>query len=142
MNPKQSCASLELILTTGRSLKQGIAMEKSKLGESYELEAGGIELDVNDANSIGASKGDILNVQSDFGQLYLPCRLSRNQHPGIAFIPMGPWANSLIDPQTHGSGMPSYKNIKIQISLAPNKEKSTIKEFLTQLRNIKWAGAD
>jgi formylmethanofuran dehydrogenase subunit D len=133
---------LELVLTTGRTLKQGIAMEKNKLGMKYEKEAGGIELDTSDADTLKASNGVILKVESAFGEVFLSCRISRNHHPGIAFIPMGPWANVLVDPETHGTGMPSYKNINIKITLAPNKKRTSITDLIKQLRSIKWEGKD
>ncbi|MGZ8886382.1 MAG: molybdopterin dinucleotide binding domain-containing protein, partial [Halobacteriota archaeon] len=43
-------------------------------------------------------------------------------HPGIVFIPMGPWANQVVDPETNTTGMPSYKGIMVTITPAPGKK--------------------
>jgi formylmethanofuran dehydrogenase subunit D len=40
---------------------------------------------------------------------------------GIAFMPMGPWANALVSGDTHGAGMPSYKGIDAEIEKTGEK---------------------
>ncbi|MHA1861167.1 MAG: hypothetical protein ACTSVM_02575, partial [Candidatus Ranarchaeia archaeon] len=56
--------SIELTLTTGRTLKQGIAMEHGKLGAAYEDEAGAVELDATDVEQLKVSAGTILHIKS------------------------------------------------------------------------------
>ena len=48
----------------------------------------------------------------------------------IAFIPYGPWANLIMDPQTHGTGMPSLKGISAEIEPALDQEVLPLLELL------------
>ena len=42
-------------------------------------------------------------------------------HPGVGFIPMGPWANSIIDPNTYSTGMPTFKGTPVKVDVAMNE---------------------
>ena len=62
-------------------------------------------------------------VKSDFGEVVVRAIKSPyGPHPGIVFIPMGPWANQVVDPETNTTGMPSYKGIMVTITPAPGKK--------------------
>ncbi|RLG97586.1 molybdopterin dinucleotide-binding protein, partial [Candidatus Bathyarchaeota archaeon] len=54
----------------------------------------------------------------------------RAPHPGKIFIPYGPWANAVTDPETHGIGMPSFKGISAEVQPAPERSVSSLKELL------------
>ncbi len=112
--------SIEVTLVTGRSLAQGIALEKGKLSEDYLKNVAVVELDENDLRRLGISEGDTVKVKTKFGEVVVKAIKSREPHPGIAFIPMGPWASLVVDPSTEGSGMPTLKGIHAEIS--PTKE--------------------
>jgi formylmethanofuran dehydrogenase subunit D len=54
----------------------------------------------------------------------------RNPHSGIVFIPYGPWANAVVDPETNGIGMPSLKGIPAEVEPAPDKPLLSLQELL------------
>jgi hypothetical protein len=46
---------------------------------------------------------------------------TQGPHPGVGFIPMGPWANSIIDPNTYSTGMPTFKGTPVRVEVAMNE---------------------
>lgn len=48
---------------------------------------------------------------------------------GMIFIPMGPYANMVIDPSTDGTGMPQFKGVKGTVEKTDEKVLS-VKELL------------
>ena len=135
--PKKGESWLSLILTTGRTLKQGISMEIGKLEPSYSVETGQVFIDKTDAEKLAITKEDLLEIISENGEVILPCTITKEHHPGIAFIPIGPFANRLVGSQTNGTGMPSFKNIPIQVRLVSNKSPTNLEAILNQYRAIK-----
>ena len=135
--PKKEESCYSLVLTTGRTLRQGISMENGKLEPSYSAETGQIYIDKTDAEKLAISKEDLLEIRSEHGEIILPCTISKEHHPGIAFIPMGPFANQLVDPETNGTGMPSFKNVPIQVRHTTNKSPTTLEAILNHYRGIK-----
>jgi formylmethanofuran dehydrogenase subunit D len=48
------------------------------------------------------------------------------------FIPMGPWANAVLSPDTHGCGMPGFKGVPAQIEKtgeAPLEMKALMRQY-------------
>ncbi|MGQ9539061.1 MAG: molybdopterin dinucleotide binding domain-containing protein, partial [Candidatus Bathycorpusculaceae bacterium] len=70
-------------------------------------------------------------VSTAFGSVVVKALKSlRAPHPGVIFIPYGPWANVVVDPETHGIGMPSFKGIPATVEPAPEKPVLGLKELL------------
>jgi formylmethanofuran dehydrogenase subunit D len=66
----------------------------------------------------------------------------RAPHPGIVYIPYGPWANVVVNPETHGIGMPSFKGVPAEVEPAPDKPVLSLKELLeTQFGKEGYAGS-
>lgn len=105
--------SVEVVIITGRTVDQGVAIEGGKLSQSYVKAAAVCYMDPNDMKRIGVITGDIVNVKTNSGQVTLRVIKSEDTpHVGLAFIPMGPWANQLTNPNTDSIGMPSFKGMK------------------------------
>ena len=49
-------------------------------------------------------------------------KTTQGPHPGLVFIPMGPWANQVTSPNTYPTGMPHFKGVKVTIEPAPNEK--------------------
>ncbi|MCS7118997.1 MAG: molybdopterin dinucleotide binding domain-containing protein [Archaeoglobaceae archaeon] len=114
-------------LITGRTLDQGATVEE-KLGEKYFNAVNYIELDEESFKQLGLKEGDRVKVTSDFGEVVVFAKKS-DLPKGVAFIPMGPYANMVIDPSTDGTGMPQFKGVKAKIEKTTERVK-TIKELL------------
>jgi formylmethanofuran dehydrogenase subunit D len=54
----------------------------------------------------------------------------RAPHQGIIYIPYGPWANVVVNPETNGIGMPSFKGIPAEVEPAPDKSILSLTELL------------
>ena len=115
-------ATIQLNLISGRSIQQGVAIEGGKEKPAYRTAAGIIELDPTDLKRLGAWKNTNVKVTSLHGSVIVKAmETSQGPHPGIGFIPMGPWANSIVDPNTYSTGMPTFKGTPVSVEVAINE---------------------
>jgi formylmethanofuran dehydrogenase subunit D len=115
-------AAITLNLISGRSIHQGVAMEGGKEKPLYRTACGIIELDPSDLKKLGAWKNTNVKVTSDYGSVIVKAtETSQGPHPGVGFIPMGPWANSVINPNTYSTGMPTFKGVPVKVEVAINE---------------------
>jgi formylmethanofuran dehydrogenase subunit D len=125
---------MKVKLITGRSLQQGIGKETGKFSEEYFNNVAVCELDPSDMEAIGVSQGQNVIVKTRFGEAVLKAvKSTQTPHKGVAFIPYGPWANLVADPETHGSGMPSFKGIEAEIHPAKKEKILSLKEILEKI---------
>ncbi|WP_338094253.1 molybdopterin dinucleotide binding domain-containing protein [Methanorbis furvi] len=111
-------------LITGRTIQQGVSMEAGKEKEDYMKSCGIIELDAVDIAKLGIWKNSNVRVVSDFGSVVVKAiEATQGPHPGLGWIPMGPWANMVIDTNTYSTGMPTFKGTPVTIEPA---EKETV----------------
>lgn len=109
-----SVKGISVILNTGRSLRQGISMESDgKWSTAYYNDVAFIELNPDDAKFLGNPQR--VRVTTSQSSIVLPVRISDRTRRGTAFIPMGPWANMLVDPDTDGTGIPYFKATRVHI---------------------------
>jgi len=114
--------SISLNLISGRTIQQGVAMEGGKEKPAYTAACGIIELDPADIKRLGVYRNTNVRVTSDYGTVVVKAiEATQGPHPGLAYIPMGPWANAVTDPNTYGMGMPTFKGTPIQVSIATNE---------------------
>ena len=107
---------MKFILTTGRTIDQGVALEGEKLRGENIRACAICEFDEDDFSKLECSIGTPVKVITKFGEVIVYSQISeQGPHPGIIFIPMGPWANAVIDPETYGTGMPSYKGTEADV---------------------------
>lgn len=124
---------LRVSLLTGRTLEQGRGKEYGKLSEEYWRDVAICEMDPEDMRLLKVKGGDIIRVTTDFGSVVVRAEeSSRAPHPKVIFIPYGPWANLLVNPRTHGSGMPSLKGIPAEVEPATGAEPPTLPELLKE----------
>ena len=110
-------------LITGRTIDQGRAYEGSKLTDDLTRAAAIVELDPEDLAELNIMTGTVVTVKTEFGEIVVRAVKSPNApHKGLAFIPMGLWANQIISPETNSIGMPSYKGIPATIEPTPGKK--------------------
>jgi len=115
--------SLKVLLLTGRTLRQGQAKEYGKLSERYLKSVAICEIDPDDMKRMGIKDNSNLRISTDYGSVVVRSTKSlRAPHVGKIFVPYGPWANMILDPKTHGTGMPSLKGIHAIIEPAAREE--------------------
>ena len=117
-----SVATINLNLISGRTIQQGVAIESGKEKPSYRTACGIIELDPSDLKKLGAWKNTNVRVTSDYGSVVVKAiETTQGPHPGLGFIPMGPWANSIVNPNTYSTGMPTFKGTPVKVEVAINE---------------------
>ena len=113
---------LNVTLITGRTISQGTARHGKKTQNEYVESAAICELDPEDIEKLRIKEGDTVRVKTSYGAVTVRVVISiQTPHPGIVFIPMGPWANEIIGSDTDGIGMPSFKSISAEIEAAPDE---------------------
>lgn len=115
-------AKIALNLISGRTIQQGVAMEGGKEKEAYRKACGIIEMDNSDLKKLGAWRNTNVRVTSKYGSVVVKAiEATQGPHPGLAYIPMGPWANAIIDPNTYSTGMPTFKGVPVEVEVAMNE---------------------
>ncbi len=118
---------IEVEIVTGRTLNQGATVEE-KLSEEYFNSVNYIELNEEDFKELGLQDGDRVKVKTEFGEVVVYAKKS-DVPKGVAFIPMGPYANQVIDASTNGTGMPRFKGVRAVVEKT-EEEVLSIKELL------------
>jgi len=115
-------AKITLNLISGRSIQQGVSMEGGKEKDLYRRSCGIIELDNSDFKRLGCWKNTNVRVTSKYGSVVVKAQeTSQGPHPGIGFIPMGPWANQITSPNTYSTGMPTFKGVPVEVEVAADQ---------------------
>jgi formylmethanofuran dehydrogenase subunit D len=115
--------NISLNLISGRTIQQGVAIEGGKEKPLYRTAAGIIEMDESDFKKLGAWKSTNVRVISEHGSVIVKAvETTQGPHPGVAFIPMGPWANSIVDPNTYSTGMPTFKGTPVTVEIAVSEQ--------------------
>ncbi len=97
-------------------------MEGGKAKDAYTNACGIIEMDPSDLKKLGAWRGTNVRVTSKYGDVVVKAvEATQGPHPGLAFIPMGPWANSVVNPNTYSTGMPTFKGTPVEVEIAMNE---------------------
>jgi len=114
--------TITLNLITGRTIQQGVSMESGKEKPDYMKACGIIELDPSDIKKLGIWKNTNVRVTSEYGSIVVKAiEATQGPHPGIGWIPMGPWANMVVDINTYSTGMPTFKGTKVTVEPAENE---------------------
>lgn len=125
---------IKVTLLTGRTIDQGTTKEHGKLSGAYRENVAICELDPDDLETIGARENSNIKISTKHGTIIVKAKQSkRAPHRKIAYMPYGLWANTIADPKTHGTGMPSFKGIMAEIQPAPTESVPTIPQILKQI---------
>jgi len=126
---------LKVSLLTGRTIDQGKGKEMGKLSKEYLESVVICQIDPNDMKTLGVKENTNIKVTTDFGSVVLKAvKSTRSPHPRVVFIPYGPWASLIMNPKTHGTGMPSLKGIPAEIESSPNEKVLSLQNLLEQFR--------
>lgn len=98
-------------------------MESGKEKEDYMKSCGIIELDQADIDKLGILKNTNVCVSSKFNRVVVKAILAtQGPHPGLGWIPMGPWANMLVDNNTYSTGTPTFKGTPVTVEPAEDEK--------------------
>ncbi|MFA6807686.1 MAG: molybdopterin dinucleotide binding domain-containing protein [Eubacteriales bacterium] len=102
------------VLITVRTSRQGAAMEMGKFSEDYIQEISSLSISPEDYALLNLTKDNKAILKSPFGEITVTCRPTEGPE-GVFFLPLGPLANQLIGGETHGTGVPDFKEIPVTI---------------------------
>ena len=123
---------------TGRTIDQGKGKEMGKLSREYLESVVTCQMDPKDMDALGVREDTNIKVSTDSGSVILKVvESTKAPHPKVVFIPYGPWASFIMNPKTHGTGMPSLKGITAEIEPAPNEKVSSLKDLLSKFHQEK-----
>ena len=111
--------TLKVTLITGRTINQGANLE-NKTSSDYLEATAYCEFNSKDLALLGKS-GEHVRVKTAHGDVVVKLKENNGNPDGLAFIPMGPWANAVVDPDTKGCGMPGFKGIPADIECKDKK---------------------
>jgi formylmethanofuran dehydrogenase subunit D len=122
---------LSVLLVTGRTIEQGVSKEHGKGSEDYAENVAVCYLDPEDLKQLRIKEKTPVQVSTPHGSVVVRAIKSRRgPHPRLVFIPYGPWANAIADPETDSIGMPSLKGVPAEVEAAPDKSVMSLKELL------------
>ena len=125
----------DLTLLTGRTINQGVALEGGKNTRENVRAAGICTFDKNDFLKLNCLVGTPVKVITDYGEVLVYSTISEEgPHPGIIFIPMGPWANQVINPGSQSTGTPTFKGIKAKVEVVKNGKVLDAVQLISKLR--------
>lgn len=103
-------------LITGRSFGQGIGKEYGRFSEKYLYVAKSCEMNPWDMETLGVKRGSRVRIKGKYGEIIARVTdPTQDLQQGMIFMPYGRWANALVDSETHGTGMPSFKGIPVEL---------------------------
>ncbi len=109
-------------LITCRTIQQGVAMETGKTSQKYFDAASIIHMHEADMKKLGIMANTNVKVTSKDGTVIVKAvRTREDLVPGLAHIPMGPWANAIVSAYTYSTGEPCFKGFPVDIEPAENE---------------------
>lgn len=111
--------TLKVTLITGRTINQGANLE-NKTSSDYMEATANCELNSKCVGLLG-KPGSNVRVTTKYGDVVVKIKENNGNPDNIAFIPMGPWANAVVDPDTKGCGMPGFKGIQAELEGTSDK---------------------
>lgn len=101
-------------MISGRTLAQGAGCE-CKMSDDFVKAVSVCSLSEEDYGALKLSEKKNVRVRNPHGQTVMSARVDAGLPPGMIFIPMGPWANVLVGPDTGGCGTPQYKGVEVEV---------------------------
>jgi formylmethanofuran dehydrogenase subunit D len=109
-------------IITCRTIQQGVGVEAGKTTRKYFNACTIIQLHPEDFKRLGIEKNTNVRVTSQVGSVMLTAvEPGEDLVPGLAHIPMGPWANRIVPSYTYSTGEPSFKGFPADVVAAPDE---------------------
>jgi len=129
---------MRFVLNTGRTIRQGSYVERKNV-PAYREEAASLHMNGVDMLDLEIEEGSHVKVKSDQGAVVMIARPADGLVRGEVFVCLGPYANFLVNPETHGTGMPDFKTtvVTIEPTIDPVP---TVRELMEQCGGVGYEG--
>lgn len=124
------------LMITGRTVNQGVAVE-NKTSPEYAKETSTCHMHEFDMLELGLDDGDAIFVTGPCGSVVMWVLASREVELGTVFVPYGPYANHIIDADTHSTGMPDFKSHAVEIE-PTDEEPKMVHELMEDLGGLAY----
>jgi formylmethanofuran dehydrogenase subunit D len=99
-------------------------MHKGKRSAEYLEATGVVEMNADDMARLAVAEGAAVRLTT--GEGHIDARAQAGElPPGLVFVPMGTLVNRLIGAETSGTGMPSFKDVEVEVVPVPSDEVPT-----------------
>jgi formylmethanofuran dehydrogenase subunit D len=105
---------MRFLLNTGRTILQGSNVEK-KNSPAYIAEASTCRMNPVDMMELDIEEKASVIVRSAHGEIVMQAMPDAGQVRGEVFVCLGPYANHIVSPDTHCTGMPDFKVTVVDI---------------------------
>ncbi|MEE9153352.1 MAG: molybdopterin dinucleotide binding domain-containing protein [candidate division NC10 bacterium] len=103
------------VLITGRSTKQGRTIHLGKDAKEYIEEISTAEMNPVDMEALQVKDGDRVRLSTKHGSSVVRCKKG-TVPPGLLFVAYGRFVNTLVGPDTQGTGMPDSKGFEVEVT--------------------------
>ncbi len=107
--------SKAFVLITGRSTKQGRTLHLGKDAKEYIEEISKAEMNPADMQTLQLKDGDQVRLSTKHGSSVVRCKKG-TVPPGLLFVAYGHFVNTLVGPDTQGTGMPDSKGFQVEVT--------------------------
>ncbi|EJG06959.1 MAG: molybdopterin dinucleotide binding domain-containing protein [Methanofollis liminatans] len=105
---------MTFLFNTGRTSAQGTGLEH-KSGPEYREATSVCRMNPVDLMQLEIEAGERIRAAGPGGVVVLRVAASDDIPQGTVFVPLGPYANAVVGGETHGTGMPDYKSVEVEI---------------------------
>ncbi|MDI6719486.1 MAG: molybdopterin dinucleotide binding domain-containing protein [Methanomicrobiales archaeon] len=127
---------MRLLLNTARTVRQGDSVE-FKYAPGYREATSVCAMHELDMLELGVVPGGNVRVRNGAGEVVLRLVERDDAERGTLFVPYGPYANCLIPAETHGTGMPDFKLVWVDVE-PTDDERSTVGELMGSLGGVPY----
>ncbi len=115
---------LEILIVTHRNIFQNSALEASRFSKEYADQSALIVLTASDMKKLEIENDSHVLLKNKWGKVVVRVIESEEEeeHNGVGFMINSPWSNTLVSPETNGTGVPDFKKIKATISSTEEKD--------------------
>lgn len=127
---------MRLYINTGRTVVQGSHVD-NKHSREYYLETSTLRMNPVDMMELGIDDGEHVRAEASGMGVVLKVISDDTIERGSGFLPLGPYANFLVDGGTHSTGMPDFKTAIVEIN-ATDEKIMTTGELMRQLGGVPY----
>ncbi len=127
---------MKIHINSGRTVVQGSHVDRKNSPE-YFKETSTLRLNPVDMMEIGVDDGERVKATTDGISVVLRVISDETIKRGTGFLPLGPYANTLVGGTTHSTGMPDFKGSEADIQ-ATGEKVSTVGEMMRQLGGLPY----
>jgi formylmethanofuran dehydrogenase subunit D len=128
---------MKALMNTGRTVPQGESVERKDSPE-YETAVSVCMIHPVDMMTLGIEDGARVYVKNKYGEVVLVATSSETVERGTIFVPLGPYANHIMESETHCTGMPDFKSMTVDIGPS-ERPVMTVAELIEALGGVRYA---